>query len=456
MLLIRDEAEVRQMLSFFLASHFGASVKGVATSQEALNVLLDDVAIDLIICDDNEASLRLFKYLLSTESSIPCITIQRGGRVGLPASGFHIFPDLIIGSLESLNALDDLKRMIDQGIASERIRRGGESHDGYCRIHTSLLTRVHPLNKDVFIRLSNVKYVRLFQEGDHFTAQDLEQYLVRKKIEYLYVRREDASAFTIKFRAELAEILKSKQLNAQDAGKYAAGVHEMVHELGNVLGFTDEVQQVAKQGVQLALKAIGTNPKLSQIIHAMGREKDKYISSHSMATAHVACAISASLNWPSGTTFQKLTYAAFFHDIGIRNQDLARVKGMDEFALRSANFSLDEAGAFKNHPLIGAEVIRRFSEIPPDVDLIISQHHERPDGTGFPKGLTGSYVAPLSCLFIVAHDLVDHMWDTGNAPTIEKFFEDYQLKNSLGNFRKILASLDVLRVTDGLSPKKPA
>lgn len=41
----------------------------------------------------------------------------------------------------------------------------------------------------------------------------------------------------------------------------------------------------------------------------------------------------------------------------------------------------------------------------PDLDRILIEHHEKPDGTGYPKGLKGSQISPLGLLFNLSHQL---------------------------------------------------
>ena len=47
-----------------------------------------------------------------------------------------------------------------------------------------------------------------------------------------------------------------------------------------------------------------------------------------------------------------------------------------------------------------------MSEIPPDVDNIIIQHHERPDGRGYPNGLRGDDI-PLAARIVHVADAYD-------------------------------------------------
>ena len=47
--------------------------------------------------------------------------------------------------------------------------------------------------------------------------------------------------------------------------------------------------------------------------------------------------------------------------------------------------------------------------IPPEIITIIEQHHELPDGKGFPLGITGGRFNSLSCIFIVSQQFVERL-----------------------------------------------
>jgi HD domain len=66
----------------------------------------------------------------------------------------------------------------------------------------------------------------------------------------------------------------------------------------------------------------------------------------------------------------------------------------DTIVRRSDALTGDELTAFRSHPRLSAEAIRRWS--PPDEHLarVVLEHHEREQGQGFPQGLTGAAVDP--------------------------------------------------------------
>ena len=68
-----------------------------------------------------------------------------------------------------------------------------------------------------------------------------------------------------------------------------------------------------------------------------------------------------------------------------KNQQLAKIGTLQELRKREGEFTEKEVKSYKTHPAVAAEIAKGIDEVPPDVDTIIMQHHERPDGKGFPE-----------------------------------------------------------------------
>ncbi len=437
-LLIQDDTPATATLATSIEIANRASVHRAANFQSAIEYLLDDNELDLIICDDQKESTRLFKYLVSVGSLLPVIVFTKGGQPIKPA-----FPDLrVIGYANSDQPREFVNKAITQALNGGDLRPSLDEAD-YCRIRTNLLVKANPLKCAVYIRLSQLKFVKIFQAGDSFDLADLERFVIKKGIDYLYVRRGEYEALVSQFQTSVAAMAASESTTPEVARELAISTQDAILELSSKLGFTKEIEFVARENVKLAVKAVGKNPQLSKILMAFVTAKGNYISSHSIVVANVACALASRMDWPSETTFQKLSVAAIFHDIMLRNNTLAAIQDLKELERRQTEFTLEELQAYKEHPLKAAAIVQKFSEIPADVDTIIAQHHERPDGSGFPKGLTASQISPLSTLFIVAHELVQYVFDRNPKEGFRDFVEQYKGKYSMGNFKKVLSKITV-------------
>ena len=447
-LLVMDDKDARSAITFILHTEHGVSVKEAGTVQEGLACLLDDaIKFDALICNDNGDNQKLFKYLMTGDMQIRCLVLKDPKVASVLA-----FPDLIAGYVNPANVSDELKTLFAEKLSGSK-PEAKEGQDGeYCRIRALTAMQKSPLLMDLFVRLSSQKYVRVFKQGDAFSEKDIVVFLQKKQIEFLYCLKSDATAFATKLKEDMERDFKLASVSPEGATKAAASAQEAVLELGNRIGFTPEVQALARQGMLTTLKTIGSGkPPLAKIVKGILAEKDKYIGSHAILTSQIACSLATSITWSSDTTFQKLTFAAFFHDMIITNNALAQIKDPVELERRKSEFTEEEYKRFNMHPAAIAQMITKFSEVPTDVDMIIAQHHEKPDGSGWPRKLQGQNIAPLSALFIIAHDIVDYIFENGTE-NIDAYFVDYKAKYSSGHFRKILAQMDLGKIGLGTDP----
>jgi HD-GYP domain-containing protein (c-di-GMP phosphodiesterase class II) len=301
-----------------------------------------------------------------------------------------------------------------------------------------------PLKADIYLRLSPNRYAKRFRREDEFNSSDLETEFRRKGVEFFYLRKEDTAALFENQMLRLDALIQNASLDEKEARETAISNLKIISEAVHQIGFTPEVQALAKKSVALTLKAIGTSPNLSPILSRLKKSEGKYICSHSIMLAEISCALAHSIGWGSSSAFLKLALAAFLHDLPLEDNFLASMHALAE--VKENDFSPEMVQVFRFHPVKAAEFARQFSGIPSDVETILVQHHELPDGDGFPRGLYHHQIAPLSAMFIIAHDLLNFF--IGNVPTNDReqmlkiFLERNLAKYGEGTFCKIRESLE--------------
>lgn len=85
----------------------------------------------------------------------------------------------------------------------------------------------------------------------------------------------------------------------------------------------------------------------------------------------------------------QLTTAASVHLCGLQRVPPSQMDEKPDGALR-------EAPAFRQYPEVGAQILRQCGEFSATVIRIVREHRERPDGSGFPRGLKGEQIHPLA------------------------------------------------------------
>lgn len=99
-------------------------------------------------------------------------------------------------------------------------------------------------------------------------------------------------------------------------------------------------------------------------------------------------------------TLHSIERVALFHDVGKLHEALT-----DIFHDRS-KLTPEERRAVTTHPLRGADVLAPLSAFYPDLGKGVAAHHERWDGTGYPRGLKGKRI-PLPARVVAIADSFD-------------------------------------------------
>jgi len=111
--------------------------------------------------------------------------------------------------------------------------------------------------------------------------------------------------------------------------------------------------------------------------------RDRFARGHNNRVTFYALWVAKALKWPDHH-LRVLKFGARLHDIGkiaISAKTLNKPKSLTK----------DEWALMKQHPVIGAKMIRGIHYLNSAVPYIL-YHHERWDGSGYPKGLAGKEI----------------------------------------------------------------
>jgi HD-GYP domain-containing protein (c-di-GMP phosphodiesterase class II) len=152
----------------------------------------------------------------------------------------------------------------------------------------------------------------------------------------------------------------------------------------------------------------------TQVINAMVKvieNVDPYTKGHSERVAAYCEAIGKGLGLKP-VELNRLHLIAMLHDLGKQSIPTAILK-------KTKTLTPHEMQVVEKHPEKGADMLRGISLFSPSHLRAISEHHERWDGTGYPKGLAGADIDPWARIIAVA-DAFDAMTtDRPYRPAIE-------------------------------------
>lgn len=202
-----------------------------------------------------------------------------------------------------------------------------------------------------------------------------------------------------------------------------------------------------KEEVKDVLSQVKKNSKLKSLLKQVqvDRSADNYMKAHIGMLINISAAICAKMDWNSEKTLEKFVYASYLHDWALAMRpDLARINTFAKLDLLKDTLTEEDYKIVLDHPNIAAKQIADINEIPPDVDMMIKQHHEFGNETGFPTKCGYQKITPFSAVFIVAHTLTDYIMDHPKW-TVEEFLKTNKARLHGSHFTRIMRILPELK-----------
>ncbi|NIR43822.1 MAG: response regulator [Gemmatimonadetes bacterium] len=139
------------------------------------------------------------------------------------------------------------------------------------------------------------------------------------------------------------------------------------------------MEQVERQAEELQEMSLAT---LRALIRAM-EAKDPYLKGHSEKVAELGVKMAIHLDLESHE-IEEVRIACLLHDIGM-------IAIRESVLHKEARLSDEEYRHVQEHAEIGASILRPLTNLGGALDFVRC-HHERLDGTGYPRGLAGDEV----------------------------------------------------------------
>jgi putative nucleotidyltransferase with HDIG domain len=121
------------------------------------------------------------------------------------------------------------------------------------------------------------------------------------------------------------------------------------------------------------------------MLAAMIRNKDEYLLEHSINVSILLATFARYLGWKEDD-IRKIALGGFLHDIG-------KIKVDDAILQKPGKLTADEFQEMKRHVEYGLQAIADIPELPQMSKDVVGMHHEKLNGLGYPKGLTGEQIS---------------------------------------------------------------
>jgi putative nucleotidyltransferase with HDIG domain len=155
------------------------------------------------------------------------------------------------------------------------------------------------------------------------------------------------------------------------------------------------LQLALHRSMQLREQTVSAVESMADVVD----HRDRYTFQHSQSVADHAVRTAKKLGLPDREV-ELIRLAARVHDLG-------KIAVPDEVLHKHGRLTDAEFALMKMHPVTGAEILAKFPQYKRGRELVLA-HHERMDGCGYPRRLSGSAI-PLGARIIAVADSWDAM-----------------------------------------------
>jgi len=420
-----------------LEGHFNYTVKQNLTFDDFLKSQNTDASIDFLLVGlDNDVDARkLYQAARDGHIKHPVIVVgeQAFINIGKKDAGYQSLLFEVSFESYSIDLFLNKVRHIMQ-----ILKRQEHINAAYMRIRVNYIISRPICDQDIFLKISEEKYVKIFHKNTQLTPQDISKYL-NKNLEFLYVKSDDflKLAGQVIDRFKKAITSQNRPKNIQVQSKIIEHSTDMVSEMIHNLGISKEVVTLTQIALNESVNVIESDPGLYDLIYSIAKS-GSYVYEHSLLISYISCAIAKGLEWDSHVTRVKLCLSAFLHDIALNDDEIAKAHDLNP----RDTFSFSEKQQADAHIGKALELLKSFKDVPQDVFAVIQNHHEEIDGSGYPRKMTHKNIPLLSGLFIFSHEVVNKLYSSGyDAGMLPQFMDELEERYNTSSYKEFVKIL---------------
>lgn len=262
---------------------------------------------------------------------------------------------------------------------------------------------------DLYIRLPTDRMIKVAHKGGSIDVDRIQR-MGEKNVQYFYVYRTDFSSIVQDLVRGASGMNQVTQAPSDMRLAKFFNIAESVYTELMRLPITDEsLGRAVRLSDEISI-AMRDKPDFSKLIGTVVGMGDEF-ARHSLGAVVMANLLVAQLDWSSPKLLEPITMGAFFHDIGFKEIS------PNLWFKNRLEMNQEEKQVWEMHPALGVKLLSQMNVITPDVLRIVQEHHEIPNGTGFPAKLRLDRIFPMAKVVSLANAMSHDMFDGGSANT---------------------------------------
>lgn len=250
----------------------------------------------------------------------------------------------------------------------------------------------------------NNHFILYRRSGDQLDIEAFSKLQI-KKVKFIFIDEDERASYE-KYKNNINKVKANiKEAMSTPIGQTTMAIKkdlEKVMEMEPIEKNMESISEVALNSAKALVKELHLKPYSTKLISRM-TQHSYGIYGHSVNVGTLAVHLAMKMGYTQEHFLEYLGSAGLLHDVG-------KIKiNINLINQGSGNYSAQDLKMLKEHPTIGRDLLLASSSAPQEVRLIVYQHHEAHDGTGYPEGLKGSKIYEPAKIVSIANT-IDHLF----------------------------------------------
>ncbi len=402
-ILVVEDDEIFRETVLAVLEDLDVTLLSAGNGEEAKEILKSEETVDLVITDVQMPKMSGVELIEWSRTVYDTSYRQNQELPFILMTGFaHIIETQKAHNLGIKKFLakpfeeDELIRAVgnELGIKTGLKEEENKTEKTYCKVSLEDFVTEKNMEMDVYIKLSEEKYVKIAHKGGKIPKVQLDNYL-KKGITFLYILKSEFSK-VLNFNVKLGNaVAKSEKVPIEKKRRFISNTADVLLENVFVNGLDESSFRESKEFITNTLDVVLEDKEIFSMIEILNGHTD-YLYSHSLGVSIYSVMIAKALGYRRASTHFHLSLGGLLHDIGKKELDPTLLKKS------RVELSYAERSLLETHAARGKEILEGIKSIPSDVVAIAYEHHEDCLGQGYPRQLPKERIHPLARITSIA------------------------------------------------------
>lgn len=426
-----DEEMLQDLFEMILVGEFDCEIVKVANGLSAIDALKKTNDFSLIISDYHMPGAKGDKVYIFNKANqnIPFFLFSGGSLIDYPE-----FNDLKV--INKLNNFFNKPFTTEDFIKAVReIITTQEEKTIYLKADLPHFRKYSASPAEIYLKLSDNKYSKIVQINEDFKTRDeLLNHYLEKGITDIYIERKHFNQLLQDTFKRCNQIIVH---NPRPKTAYQlAGFNFLVCIEGLIdIGISENQIDKTHNTIEYTINTFLSSSSSREYLQKLCKDENALFA-HSLLIMYVAAKICLNTSRDFHSTMIPICGAAFFHDFGLKESDCTT-----NYTKPGEINDPEVRKRILRHPTLTSEFLTRDNDVVIEIKKIILEHHELPDGSGYPRQLSAKQISPISCLFIIAEQISHCLLKSNfSKAALQDFFKSSELNFNQGHFSPFLHS----------------